>query len=193
MKERPILFSGEMVRAILDGSKVRRKLYAPTGTDPLSPEHLALRLMNGIARITDTGCWEWGRSTSEGYGSLTVGSRTVRAHRLSLALSLGVDERAVVEAMHACDNRLCINPEHLSNGTHGDNVRDAIAKGRATPPVPPRQCGETNPASKLTSSSVTEIRQALGRGETQKKIAARYGVSQSVISNIALGKSWSHA
>jgi len=33
--------------------------------------------------------------------------------------------------MHACDNRSCINPDHLSVGTARDNVRDMIAKGRA--------------------------------------------------------------
>jgi len=35
--------------------------------------------------------------------------------------------------MHACDNRMCVNPDHLSEGTQKRNLNDAIARGRNRP------------------------------------------------------------
>jgi hypothetical protein len=196
VKERPILFSGEMVKAILADTTPQRKLYAPRGANPCAPEHLALRVMRGIREISTTGCWIWGKSTSTGYGSLTVAGRNVRVHRLVLALVSGKPERDLDEVCHNCpggDNPLCCNPDHLFEGTHGDNVRDAVAKGRLRPPVGPRLCGADNPRSKLTHGAVAEIRALLAAGETQSTVADRYSVSQSVISLIHMGKRWAHA
>lgn len=31
---------------------------------------------------------------------------------------------------HRCDNRLCINPEHLLLGTQQDNIMDMVGRGR---------------------------------------------------------------
>lgn len=41
MRERPILMSAPMVRALLNGTKAKRKLYAPRGVSPADPVHLA--------------------------------------------------------------------------------------------------------------------------------------------------------
>lgn len=81
------------------------------------------------------GCWLWrGAKTSAGYGSFGIdctkhAERTRPAHRVAYVLAHGpIPEGAVV--MHACDNPLCVNPAHLSLGTHQDNTLDAIRKGR---------------------------------------------------------------
>jgi hypothetical protein len=193
MKEHGILFSAPMVRAILEGRNERRKLYARAGESPLSPEHLARRVMNGIDMIDERGCWIWGRTTSEGYGCMTVARRTVRVPRLVLALTLGKEISDVVETCHRCDNPLCVNPDHLFDGTHGDNVRDAIGKGRAKAPVGPRLVGERNPAAKISDADAAAIREAVARGEVQRVVGKRHGISQAMVSRIVLGKARRHA
>lgn len=52
------------------------------------------------------------------------------AHRVAWELVHGpiADDLCV---LHRCDNRLCVNVEHLFLGTRGDNIRDASVKGRA--------------------------------------------------------------
>lgn len=85
-------------------------------------------------KIAASGCWEWIAGTNQyGYGliALTVdGRRTTRAaHRHQW-----IRERGPIppgqHVMHTCDNRLCINPDHLRLGSPKDNIRDMIAKGR---------------------------------------------------------------
>jgi hypothetical protein len=77
------------------------------------------------------GCWNYlGGKTKGGYGVFypKKGEATY-AHRYSYQLFKGsIDEGLVV--MHSCDNRKCVNPEHLSQGTSGDNLRDMTSKGR---------------------------------------------------------------
>lgn len=190
IRERGIVFGSDMVRAILESRNgaPRRKLYPPKGGDPLSPEHLARRLANGLDDIPQDGCWEWTRAKPHGYGTLTVGRKTRSAHRLAYQLGVGpIPRRAHIR--HSCDNPSCINPDHLFAGTREDNMQDCVRRGRHGGPPPARK-GEKNPASKLTSDKVDEIRRQLTQGSTQTKIARRFGISQSQVSNIKIGRQW---
>lgn len=189
MTDRPILFSGPMVRAILEGRKTRKKLYVRKGEDPNSPGHLAARLANGLDGAPEGQCWEWQRSkNNHGYGTLKVAGKTAYAHILAFKLA-GNELPDGFDVMHACDNPGCINPAHLEAGTRSKNMADCHARGRSRIPVPVF-LGEANPAAKLTQEDVTQIRQRIARGERQRTIAADFGVSQTLVSAIKRGKVW---
>jgi hypothetical protein len=82
-------------------------------------------------RLTDPeGCWEWLGGTTRGYGLIYDGvKRYVKAHRVAYEVAVGPIPDGLI-VCHACDNRLCCNPDHLWIGTQRDNVWDAIRKGR---------------------------------------------------------------
>ncbi|MGV8919532.1 MAG: HNH endonuclease signature motif containing protein [Pseudomonas sp.] len=77
-----------------------------------------------------SGCREYtGFIDKDGYGVIKVNGFNQRAHRASYAAFNGpIGEGKVI--MHSCDNRSCIEPEHLSEGTQLANVLDCKAKGR---------------------------------------------------------------
>lgn len=103
--------------------------YGPMPRDPTE------RFWSFVAK--GDGCWEWTGTTSRGYGTLRVGSlsngtrRKILAHRYSLALALGREPVGMV--LHHCDNRLCVRPDHLYEGTSSDNMRDAYDRKRIVP------------------------------------------------------------
>ena len=80
--------------------------------------------------VADSGCWEFqGGRYKSGYGKIMVDGKESTAHRVSWILSNGNIPRGF-QVLHDCDNRICINPAHLFLGTHADNMRDKINKGR---------------------------------------------------------------
>ena len=131
---------------------------------------------------TDHGCWLWrGAPTAEGYGRFKLNGRTMPAHRAVYERMRGAIPRCMY-LCHRCDVRLCCNPAHLFIGTQAENVADCKSKGRL-----PR--GEKVGTSKITADIVRAIRRDPA---TQQNIAARFGVSQSLVSAIRRGERWSH-
>jgi hypothetical protein len=77
------------------------------------------------------GCWEWqGTRMHNGYGQVGRGKPFGRlpAHRWAFYLAHGRMPEG--DACHSCDNRLCVRPSHIFEGTRSDNMRDAARKGR---------------------------------------------------------------
>jgi hypothetical protein len=80
-------------------------------------------------------CWLWraGRQ-GWGYGQFSYKSYPNPAHRVAWILTRGEIPKGLV-VCHTCDNRLCVNPEHLFLGTYEENNLDKMRKGRARGPL----------------------------------------------------------
>jgi hypothetical protein len=140
--------------------------------------------------VTESGCWEWnGGRHRDGYGALTFNREYWLAHRLAWRLTHG-EIPADVLVCHRCDNPPCINPAHLFIGTHADNMADMKAKRRRRD----RGTGEANGRAVLSAADVEAIRALYGRngrgGLTQLRLAERFGVRQTMISNVVRGLNW---
>lgn len=133
-------------------------------------------------------CWPWQRGRNKrGYGRVSFDGVNCLAHRLIWILTFGEIEDDLF-VLHSCDNPPCCNPKHLFLGTHLDNARDKISKGRLRVPL-----GEDHVHSKLTDDLVTEVRRLCDEGcLSQRSIAKRLGVSQSLVSLVRTGKAWRH-
>lgn len=82
-------------------------------------------------KVCDNGCHEYtGGKDSHGYGRISVGGHRLGAHKISYLVNVGDFDQVKHELLHSCDNRACINPAHLSPGTHQENIQDCIDKGR---------------------------------------------------------------
>lgn len=90
-------------------------------------------------RWTSSGCLEFvGHNYTNGYGRFSPYSNTSMCpHRFSFALN---NFKIVPLIRHKCDNRICVNPLHLIEGTQKDNVRDCINRGRRRGRADFKQC-----------------------------------------------------
>ena len=134
-----------------------------------------------------TGCWLWDRHLDR-YGVFRDEGQLKKAHRGAWEAVNG----AVPEGMHVlhrCDVPRCCNPEHLFLGTHADNMRDKVSKGRQSRS---KLKGSQHGMAKLVEHDVSIIKLLLDLGVQGKRLADLYGVSKSSISLIRLGRKWRH-
>lgn len=100
-------------------------------------------------KVVQSGCWEWqGRLNQSGYGET---GRHSRAHRVSFAIHF--HDPGEFHVCHKCDNRKCVNPDHLFLGNDLDNMRDMILKGRARPNRP----GLLSPLKKIDPQKLEDM------------------------------------
>lgn len=136
--------------------------------------------------ILDTPCWEWtAYCCSKGYGIFRMNGAIRKAHRVSYMLCNPTSAfYAVDDILHACDNRKCVNPAHLFEGSHKDNMKDMANKGRAK-----TKKGEEHKLHKLTEKQVSFIRDS---NCSLRELAKIFNVSKTLIMKIRQRKVWRH-
>jgi len=115
-----------------------------------------------------------------------VNRKTLFTHRLSWELH----KEPIPDGLcvcHTCDNRICINPDHLFLGTDADNMADRDKKGR-------QARGSKNGRAKYTDEQVIEFKKAVAnRGtKTIKEVGEEFGIPDRTARNIASGHFWKH-
>src|SRR5690606_17309423 len=79
-------------------------------------------------------CWNWTASKRAGYGAFKFEGKVIGAHVFSYRYFKG-HINSGLDVCHKCDNRACVNPDHLFLGSRSDNMQDAKRKGRLAVPV----------------------------------------------------------
>ena len=86
-----------------------------------------LRLLKGVKKNDETGCWEWQKCTDEhGYGKIWYKGKSHWVHRIAYALFKGaIADDMTVDHSHdaGCRSRACCNPEHLETMTLSENSK----------------------------------------------------------------------
>jgi hypothetical protein len=136
--------------------------------------------------VTDNGCFEVTSHIPATNGYFHVINRGVRnlMHRHIYEECFGEITDGLF-VLHRCDNKSCINPEHLELGTHEKNVQDAVDRGRY-------KIGSRHPNSKLSEDDVIKIRQMIQDGEQNIVVARMFNVDKDTVSDIKRRKSWKH-
>lgn len=115
-------------------------------------------------------CIDNGSKSTRGYKTAWVDGYRTNMHRVVCAETHGLDLWDTSwQARHTCDNRRCINPDHLIPGTAKDNTQDMMTRDRHVS------------VKKLTDAQIEEIKKD---PRMQKDIAAAYGVSRALVSMV---------
>src|SRR3990172_6872284 len=149
----------------------------PTFGDPRLPARFWAKVNPNRPIPTDEPgldpCWEWtSHRNNKGYGWFHFGHRSVLAHRLAYETLIGPIPDGL-ESDHLCRNRGCVRPSHVEPVTRSVNVRRG-ARG-----------------SRLKAQDLAIIHALRGR-LSQRKLAARFGVSHTHIGRIQRGERWVH-
>jgi len=158
------------------------------------------RIEARVERIPESGCWIFmGHLNNKGYGQIQLSmnntKKCVLAHRYSYEAFNGPIPKGMF-VLHSCDTPSCCNPDHLSIGTHEDNMRDCVSKGRSKVFRPrPKVIGSykakgtyvTRPP-KVSAEGMREAKRLLATGMLQKDVAKIIGLTQQGLSRALQGR-----
>lgn len=140
------------------------------------------RVSRPIAANVDA-CWLWtkpGRFNATGYGVFDFNGKPHYAHRLSFEIANGHPAQNLV--LHSCDTPACVNPSHLRDGTHLENMKDMKDRDRRDAK------GERSPSAKLSDFDCDVIRELYKTGRyTQMQLGKKYKVHRATIGDIVNG------
>ena len=151
-------------------------------TRPASP--MPIRFWEKAELTADaTRCWNWRAARDKrGYGRFNVNGKPRTAS--IVAFVIANNRLPVADVRHVCDNPACVNPAHLIEGTHQDNMDDRQARGRTAR-------GSSITRAVLNEAQVVQIKSMLS-AVSNIDLSRRFGVDPSVISKIRHGKLWRH-
>ena len=142
------------------------------------------RFWNKVTKGRKEECWIWNGSIgSDGYGNLKINQKSVKAHRYAYLEKGPLHPELIVR--HTCHNKKCVNPNHLKQGTHLDNMKDMVLAKRS-------RVGIKNNLVKLTEKEVFEIRSMIKTGLKDHIIAESFCVGRTTIRDIRRRKTWKH-
>ncbi|WP_123351021.1 HNH endonuclease [Pseudomonas brassicacearum] len=128
-------------------------------------------------RVGECLIWRGGLSAA-GYGYVWHEGKNRATHRVSFELNVGPIPSGL-ELLHSCDTPACIEPSHLSPGTHAQNMQDMVDRKRCN-----RVSGEQHHLAKLSESQVAELRRRYKpycRTNSSGALAKEFGVSQRTV------------
>ncbi len=97
------------------------------------PPTLSARVWQRVQIADSDSCWLWtGTLTGTGYGVLGYKGSSILAHRAVFSLFHNREIGEGLFILHSCDNPPCCNPSHLREGSHADNMRDKVDRGRTS-------------------------------------------------------------
>ncbi|WEF34898.1 hypothetical protein [Pseudoduganella chitinolytica] len=139
------------------------------------------RVLENVAIVPIAGCWIWlGATDQHGYGRIFLNGRPRRLHRAVYQEVKGAAKNSVC---HTCDTPCCVNPYHLYDGTHHQNMQDREQRGRANKAI-----GKRNGRAKYTEEQINLMRQMRGSGISLKEIAAHFGKRNTGYFSLVINK-----
>lgn len=134
------------------------------------------------------GCWNWiGQIDQNGYARFKFNNISERAHRAAWVIFKGpIPQKLMV--LHRCDNRKCVNPDHLFIGSNSDNMADMKLKRRHVVARP----GSLHWKSKLNETQVSTMRTLFSSGVGFAAISRRFNVSPATARKVVMRIGWKH-
>lgn len=133
--------------------------------------------------IRPDGCWDCLTGTRQDSGHFRVyaDGRPRQAHHVTFEAAGGVIPPGEI-LRHKCDNPACVNPAHLTPGTHQDNSDDMHERNRFAR-------GERNGRARLT---VARVRLILTSTLGTRTLARELNVSPKAVRKVRQRKTWTH-